>query len=124
MTEENKTKKPKILSYCKIVALLLLIPALVGFGATADTYALYLKNGDGNAAGMVLVLIFCVFLWYLPCNLLSLFFSVWGIVEARKYYAKTEDTKGKKLNFGWFIATLSVGISTCAFAVYIVISFI
>ncbi len=122
--EENKVvKKSKSILVFRILTLAFLAPALLGFFATLDTYALYQQNADGNAFGMAIVLIFCVFLWYMPCNTVSLIFSILGTVKSVKYYKRSGESKGKLLDYIWFLSILCIGAFTFTFGLYIIIRF-
>ncbi len=126
--EQGKEKeKGRGLLTLKILTLVFLIPTLVGFFATLDTFVTYLQNlqnGDGNTIGVALVLVFCVFLWYLPCNVLDIVFGICGLRVTLKAYKNEEERKGKTLNLVWFIVCLAVAAVTFAFAVYYIIRFV
>ncbi len=126
MTNEENTvlKKPKSLLVFKILATAFLIPAIVGACVAAEAYAYCLLGRENAELGMALILILCVFLWYLPCNLLSLLFSILGLCKVKKYYTATESKDGRKTELAWLVPILCVGALTCVFAVYLTILYV
>ncbi len=120
--EENAAlKKPKSILVFKILATVFLIPAVVGAIVAADAYTLCLLGRENAELGMALVLILCVFLWYLPCNLVCLLFCILGLIKVNRYYKKAESVAGKKAELAWLIPLLCVAVITCAFALYLTI---
>ncbi len=125
MNEENTVlKKPRSILVFKILATVFLIPALVGACVAAESYAYCLLGRENAELGMVMVLVFCVILWALPCGILSLSFSILGLCKVKKYYAATESKVGRKAEFAWLISLLCVGAVICVFALYLIVLYI